>query len=165
MGVFHRGLQWNACLVHSWPCVGVCVQQPFSFSLLFPSLPTCFMFNLLFHLTFFSVAVTRVLCMLNQVHYASLSFVPFSLVPWSSKISGLTLSILLFVDFDVFFVSSNYRKSFAFRRLSYLGLRFSMHSLLNEGREVAAAKQCPHRDFYNVRKVSGVQWCHVLLAH
>ncbi|XP_065179539.1 AMP deaminase 2-like isoform X3 [Sycon ciliatum] len=58
-------------------------------------------------------------------------------------------------DFNVLLALSVHGpvKSFAFRRLSYLGLRYEMHSLLNEGREVASAKRCPHRDFYNVRKV------------
>lgn len=44
-------------------------------------------------------------------------------------------------------------KSFAHRRLKYLDYRYSLHSLLNESRELAAMKDVPHRDFYNVRKV------------
>ncbi|RMX39784.1 hypothetical protein pdam_00007132 [Pocillopora damicornis] len=44
-------------------------------------------------------------------------------------------------------------KSFAHRRLKYLDSRHSLHSLLNENRELAAMKDVPHRDFYNVRKV------------
>lgn len=48
------------------------------------------------------------------------------------------------------------RKSFAHRRLKYLDSRHSLHSLLNENRELAAMKDVPHRDFYNVRKVCQV---------
>ncbi|XP_078381801.1 AMP deaminase 2-like isoform X2 [Oculina patagonica] len=44
-------------------------------------------------------------------------------------------------------------KSFAHRRLKYLDYRYSLHSLLNESRELAAMKDVAHRDFYNVRKV------------
>lgn len=44
-------------------------------------------------------------------------------------------------------------KSFAYRRLKYLESCFSLHNLLNENRELAAMKEVPHRDFYNVRKV------------
>ncbi|KAJ7333077.1 AMP deaminase 3 [Desmophyllum pertusum] len=44
-------------------------------------------------------------------------------------------------------------KSFAHRRLKYLDSRYSLHSLLNENRELAAMIDVPHRDFYNVRKV------------
>ena len=45
------------------------------------------------------------------------------------------------------------RKSFCYRRLSYLTSKFQLHVLLNELRELAAQKAVPHRDFYNVRKV------------
>ena len=45
-------------------------------------------------------------------------------------------------------------KSFCYRRLRYLEARFNLHVLLNEMRELAAQKSVPHRDFYNVRKVS-----------
>ncbi|XP_048588124.1 AMP deaminase 2 isoform X2 [Nematostella vectensis] len=44
-------------------------------------------------------------------------------------------------------------KSFAYRRLKYLESRYSLHTLLNEMKELAAMKEVPHRDFYNVRKV------------
>lgn len=44
-------------------------------------------------------------------------------------------------------------KSFAYRRLQYLEGRYNLYKLLNEYEEVAATKQVPHRDFYNVRKV------------
>ena len=47
-------------------------------------------------------------------------------------------------------------KSFAFRRLCYLDSRFNLHEMLNEHKELKAQKLVPHRDFYNVRKVSGV---------
>lgn len=44
-------------------------------------------------------------------------------------------------------------KSFCYRRLMYLSSRYQLHTLLNELHELAAQKQVPHRDFYNVRKV------------
>lgn len=44
-------------------------------------------------------------------------------------------------------------KSFTFRRLQYLHSKFQLHYLLNEMKELAAQKEIPHRDFYNVRKV------------
>nr|XP_019015072.1 AMP deaminase [Kwoniella pini CBS 10737]OCF53853.1 AMP deaminase [Kwoniella pini CBS 10737] len=44
-------------------------------------------------------------------------------------------------------------KSFAFRRLKYLGSKWSLYCLLNEYQELADMKAVPHRDFYNVRKV------------
>ena len=46
------------------------------------------------------------------------------------------------------------RKSFCFRRLNYLSSKYEMHTLLNELHESASQRQVPHRDFYNVRKVS-----------
>lgn len=46
-----------------------------------------------------------------------------------------------------------YRKSFSFRRLSYLSSKFQLHVLLNELKESAEQKEVPHRDFYNIRKV------------
>lgn len=45
-------------------------------------------------------------------------------------------------------------KSFCFRRLTYLRSKFSLHELLNEGREACEQKGVSHRDFYNIRKVS-----------
>ncbi|XP_071547699.1 AMP deaminase 2-like [Panulirus ornatus] len=45
-------------------------------------------------------------------------------------------------------------KSFCYRRLQYLTSKFQLHVLLNEMRELAAQKAVPHRDFYNIRKVS-----------
>lgn len=45
------------------------------------------------------------------------------------------------------------RKSFCYRRLSYLSSKFQLHVLLNELRELASQKAIPHRDFYNIRKV------------
>ncbi|XP_065187419.1 AMP deaminase 2-like [Sycon ciliatum] len=44
-------------------------------------------------------------------------------------------------------------KSFCYRRLRYLELRYQMHELLNEQKELGAQRGVPHRDFYNVRKV------------
>lgn len=49
-----------------------------------------------------------------------------------------------------FFLS---RKSFCYRRLSYLYSKNQLHVLLNELRELASQKAVPHRDFYNIRKV------------
>lgn len=46
-----------------------------------------------------------------------------------------------------------FRKSFCYRRLSYLSSKFQLHVLLNELRELASQKAIPHRDFYNIRKV------------
>lgn len=46
------------------------------------------------------------------------------------------------------------RKSFCYRRLQYLSSKFQMHVLLNEMKELAAQKKVPHRDFYNMRKVT-----------
>ena len=53
------------------------------------------------------------------------------------------------------FVSNNsfFRKSFCYRRLTYLSAKYQLHVLLNELRELAAQKAVPHRDFYNTRKV------------
>ncbi|POS84700.1 hypothetical protein EPUL_003791, partial [Erysiphe pulchra] len=44
-------------------------------------------------------------------------------------------------------------KSYAFRRLKYLEVKFNLYVLLNGYQEVADSKSVPHRDFYNVRKV------------
>ncbi|XP_054718894.1 AMP deaminase 2-like isoform X1 [Uloborus diversus] len=44
-------------------------------------------------------------------------------------------------------------KSFCYRRLSYLYLKYQLHVLLNEMTELTAQKAVPHRDFYNIRKV------------
>lgn len=49
--------------------------------------------------------------------------------------------------------NSNFRKSFCYRRLTYLSAKYQLHVLLNELRELAAQKAVPHRDFYNARKV------------
>lgn len=48
----------------------------------------------------------------------------------------------------LFFIN---RKSFCYRRLSYLYSKFQLHVLLNELRELASQKAVPHRDFYNIR--------------
>ena len=45
-------------------------------------------------------------------------------------------------------------KSFSYNRLHYLDARFKLHIMLNEHREMKAQRAVPHRDFYNVRKVS-----------
>ncbi|KAF8349501.1 AMP deaminase [Amanita rubescens] len=60
-----------------------------------------------------------------------------------------------FVDLDYVLgaVTVGPAKSFAYRRLKYLDSKFTMYTLLNEYKEMAAMKSVPHRDFYNVRKV------------
>ena len=45
------------------------------------------------------------------------------------------------------------RKSFCYRRVSYLSSKYQLHVLLNELKESAEQKEVPHRDFYNIRKV------------
>ena len=45
-------------------------------------------------------------------------------------------------------------KSLCFKRMQLLEARFNMHVLLNQDAELRAQKSVPHRDFYNVRKVS-----------
>lgn len=57
------------------------------------------------------------------------------------------------------FFSFSYRKSFCYRRLSYLSSKFQLHVLLNELRELASQKAVPHRDFYNLR------WVHIPNRH
>jgi len=44
-------------------------------------------------------------------------------------------------------------RSFAYRRLQLLGMRFDMHRILNRDREAAEQKAVPHRDFFNTRRV------------
>jgi hypothetical protein len=68
--------------------------------------------------------------------------------------------IILIVYFKVFFkcVSDLFtfnfsRKSFCYRRLTYLSAKYQLHVLLNEMQELALQKCVPHRDFYNIRKV------------
>lgn len=46
------------------------------------------------------------------------------------------------------------RKSFCFKRLSYLFSKYQLHALLNEVQELTAQKDVSHRDFYNIRKVT-----------
>ena len=51
------------------------------------------------------------------------------------------------------FINHGPTKSFFFRRLKYLELKFQMYLMLNEYQEKNDVKSVPHRDFYNVRKV------------
>lgn len=53
----------------------------------------------------------------------------------------------------LFIVIAFLRKSFSYRRLTFLQTRFQLHVLLNEIRELHEQKSVPHRDFYNIRKV------------
>ena len=45
-------------------------------------------------------------------------------------------------------------KSFCHHRLMLLEQKFNLHVMLNADKEFLAQKTAPHRDFYNVRKVS-----------
>ncbi|XP_009696312.1 PREDICTED: AMP deaminase 3-like, partial [Cariama cristata] len=45
-------------------------------------------------------------------------------------------------------------KTYCHRRLNFLESKFSLHEMLNEMSEFKELKSNPHRDFYNVRKVS-----------
>jgi hypothetical protein len=57
-------------------------------------------------------------------------------------------------------VTDQAAKSFSFRRLSLLELKFVLYQTLHSSEEVMESKEVPHRDFYNVRKVD----THVHLA-
>eukprot|EP01119_Soliformovum_irregulare_P020318 TRINITY_DN6554_c0_g1_i2.p1 TRINITY_DN6554_c0_g1~~TRINITY_DN6554_c0_g1_i2.p1 ORF type:complete len:759 (-),score=193.06 TRINITY_DN6554_c0_g1_i2:147-2399(-) len=50
-------------------------------------------------------------------------------------------------------ISHGPAKTVCYTRLRLLESKFGLHCLLNGGQETAAAKEVPHRDFYNVRKV------------
>lgn len=52
------------------------------------------------------------------------------------------------------FIEDGPLKSFCYRRLIFLSAKFQLHVLLNEGRELAAQKVVPHRDFYNIHKAN-----------
>uniref|UniRef100_A0A8C9TQK2 AMP deaminase n=1 Tax=Scleropages formosus TaxID=113540 RepID=A0A8C9TQK2_SCLFO len=45
-------------------------------------------------------------------------------------------------------------KTYCHRRLNFLGSKFYLHEMLNEMAELKELKSVPHRDFYNVRKVT-----------
>ena len=47
-----------------------------------------------------------------------------------------------------------FSKSFTYGRLEFLRDKFKMHMMFNETAEALEQKISPHRDFYNVRKVS-----------
>ena len=47
-------------------------------------------------------------------------------------------------------------KSFTHHRLQLLEQKYNLHVMLNADKEFLAQKSAPHRDFYNVRKVSAV---------
>lgn len=47
-----------------------------------------------------------------------------------------------------------FRKSYCHKRLNFLSSKFYLHEMLNEMAELKELKSVPHRDFYNVRKVS-----------
>lgn len=52
--------------------------------------------------------------------------------------------------------SSNliFSKTYCHRRLNFLSSKFYLHEILNEMAELKELKSIPHRDFYNVRKVT-----------
>lgn len=52
-------------------------------------------------------------------------------------------------------------KSFCHHRLMLLEQKFNLHIMLNADKEFLAQKTAPHRDFYNVRKVTSQATCHV----
>lgn len=56
----------------------------------------------------------------------------------------------MFADRVVF----SHRKTYCHRRLNFLASKFYLHEMLNEMAELKELKGVPHRDFYNVRKVS-----------
>lgn len=56
---------------------------------------------------------------------------------------GYNITILLFL-----------RKTYCHRRLNFLSSKFYLHEMLNEMAELKELKNVPHRDFYNVRKVT-----------
>ena len=62
------------------------------------------------------------------------------------------------------FVRPSRRKTYCYRRLRYLESRFQLHVMLNEMKELKAQKMVPHRDFYNVRKVSCNKLFHTVAA-
>ena len=45
-------------------------------------------------------------------------------------------------------------KSFTHHRLQLLEQKYNLHVMLNADKEFLAQKSAPHRDFYNVRKVT-----------
>ena len=45
-------------------------------------------------------------------------------------------------------------RSFCFHRLLLLEQKFNLHVMMNADKEFLAQKSAPHRDFYNVRKVT-----------
>uniref|UniRef100_A0A8C6TTJ3 AMP deaminase n=1 Tax=Neogobius melanostomus TaxID=47308 RepID=A0A8C6TTJ3_9GOBI len=72
---------------------------------------------------------------------------------YTSRALWTSERISLLCAFTLTLYNLIYIKSFCYRRLQYLSSKFQMHILLNEMKELAAQKQVPHRDFYNIRKV------------
>merc|ERR1719494_1125285 len=44
-------------------------------------------------------------------------------------------------------------RTFCWKRLQLLETRYDIHNMLNDSSERQESRNCPHRDFYNVRKV------------
>lgn len=82
----------------------------------------------------------------NEEDLANGKPVPYSYPDLATFVRDMNLLCTMIADGPL--------KSFCYRRLSYLSSKFQLHVLLNELRELASQKAVPHRDFYNIRKVS-----------
>lgn len=82
----------------------------------------------------------------NEEDLANGKPVPYSYPDLATFVRDMNLLCAMIADGPL--------KSFCYRRLSYLSSKFQLHVLLNELRELASQKAVPHRDFYNIRKVS-----------
>jgi len=76
--------------------------------------------------------------------------------------TGKRINVKKFADVKAFFddlvwimelISLGSAKTFCYKRLRLLQTRFHLHNMLNEQLEREETRNCPHRDFYNVRKV------------
>jgi len=76
--------------------------------------------------------------------------------------TGKSKNVKKFSDVKTFFddliwimelISHGSTKTFCYKRLRLLQTRFHLHNMLNEQLEREETRNCPHRDFYNVRKV------------
>lgn len=82
----------------------------------------------------------------NEEDFANGKPIPYSYPDLATFVRDMILLCSMIADGPL--------KSFCYRRLSYLSSKFQLHVLLNELRELASQKAVPHRDFYNIRKVS-----------
>jgi len=76
--------------------------------------------------------------------------------------TGQRINVKKFADVKTFLddlvwimelISHGSAKTFCYKRLRLLQTRFHLHNMLNEQLEREETRNCPHRDFYNVRKV------------